>query len=348
MILQLKKLHPEDMIIMLVSSNLFKKSSKSRKVRCEICANYCKIADGSYGICKQHKNINGELFDESFGVVSSLNADPIEKKPLYHFLPGTLTYSVGGFGCNMGCLYCQNYMISQEFDKISDRFNILPETIVENAINQGCKSIAWTYNEPTIHLPFNKKTSLLAKRKNLKIIYVSNGYMSDQSLSEILNFVDAFNIDLKSMSQNFYKKICKADLNIVLNNLKRIYDADKHLEITNLLINGYNDSTEEITKLANFIADNLGCDIPLHFSRAFPYYKLNDILPTAEDKLFEAKRIADDCGLEYVYIGNLDCDTNTYCPDCGEILLKRNNYSTEVLNNDKKCIKCGKELNIRF
>ena len=333
MILQLKKLHPEGMIIMLVSSNLFKKSSKSRKVRCEICANYCKIADGSYGICKQHKNINGELFDESFGVVSSLNADPIEKKPLYHFLPGTLTYSVGGFGCNMGCLHCQNYMISQEFDKISDRFNILPETIVENAINQGCKSIAWTYNEPTIHLPFNKKTSLLAKRKNLKIVYVSNGYMSDQSLSEILNFVDAFNIDLKSMSQNFYKKICKADLNIVLNNLKRIYDADKHLEIT---------------KLANFIADNLGCDIPLHFSRAFPYYKLNDILPTAEDKLFEAKRIADDCGLEYVYIGNLDCDTNTYCPDCGEILLKRNNYSTEVLNNDKKCIKCGKELNIRF
>lgn len=348
MILQLKKLHPEDMIIMLVSSNLFKKSSKSRKVRCEICANYCKIADGSYGICKQHKNINGELFDESFGVVSSLNADPIEKKPLYHFLPGTLTYSVGGFGCNMGCLHCQNYMISQEFDKISDRFNILPETIVENAINQGCKSIALTYNEPTIHLPFNKKTSLLAKRKNLKIVYVSNGYMSDQSLSEILNFVDAFNIDLKSMSQNFYKKICKADLNIVLNNLKRIYDADKHLEITNLLINGYNDSTEEITKLANFIADNLGCDIPLHFSRAFPYYKLNDISPTAEDKLFEAKRIADDCGLEYVYIGNLDCDTNTYCPDCGEILLKRNNYSTEVLNNDKKCIKCGKELNIRF
>ncbi len=318
---------------MLVSSNLFKKSSKSRKVRCEICANYCKIADGSYGICKQHKNINGELFDESFGVVSSLNADPIEKKPLYHFLPGTLTYSVGGFGCNMGCLHCQNYMISQEFDKISDRFNILPETIVENAINQGCKSIAWTYNEPTIHLPFNKKTSLLAKRKNLKIVYVSNGYMSDQSLSEILNFVDAFNIDLKSMSQNFYKKIC---------------NADKHLEITNLLINGYNDSTEEITKLANFIADNLGCDIPLHFSRAFPYYKLNDISPTAEDKLFEAKRIADDCGLEYVYIGNLDCDTNTYCPDCGEILLKRNNYSTEVLNNDKKCIKCGKELNIRF
>ena len=327
---------------MLVSSNLFKKSSKSRKVRCEICANYCKIADGAYGICKQHKNINGELFDESFGIVSSLNADPIEKKPLYHFLPGTLTYSVGGFGCNMGCLHCQNYMISKEFDKISDRLNILPETIVENAISQGCKSIAWTYNEPTIHLPFNKKTSLLGRRKNLKIIYVSNGYMSSQALSEILEFVDAFNIDLKSMSQNFYKKICGADLNIVLDNLKRIYEADKHLEITNLIINDYNDSAEEITKLANFIVDNLGCNVPLHFSRAFPYYKLNDIAPTSEDKLFEAKKIANECGLEYVYIGNLECDTNTYCSNCGETLLKRNSYSTEVLNKNKKCMKCGK------
>lgn len=333
---------------MLVSSNLFKKSSKSRKVRCEICANYCKIADGAYGICRQHKNINGELFNESFGVVSSINADPIEKKPLYHFLPGSLTYSVGGFGCNMGCLHCQNYMISQEFDKISDRFNILPETIVENAINQGCKSIAWTYNEPTIHLPFNKKTSLLARRKNLKIIYVSNGYMSSESLSEILNFVDAFNIDLKSMSGDFYKKICKADLGVVLENLERIYDAGKHLEITNLLINNYNDSASEITELANFIADNLGCEVPLHFSRAFPYYKLSDITPTSEDKLFEAKKIANDWGMEYVYIGNLACDTNTYCPECGELLLKRNNYSTKVLNNDKKCKKCGKELNIKF
>ena len=214
--------------------------------------------------------------------------------------------------------------------------------------SQGCKSIAWTYNEPTIHLPFNKKTSLLGRRKNLKIIYVSNGYMSSQALSEILEFVDAFNIDLKSMSQNFYKKICGADLNIVLDNLKRIYEADKHLEITNLIINDYNDSAEEITKLANFIVDNLGCNVPLHFSRAFPYYKLNDIAPTSEDKLFEAKKIANECGLEYVYIGNLECDTNTYCSNCGETLLKRNSYSTEVLNKNKKCMKCGKKLNIMF
>lgn len=332
---------------MLVSSNLFKKSSKSRKVRCEICANYCKIADGVYGVCKQHKNINGELFDESFGVVSSLSPDPIEKKPLYHFLPGTLSYSVGGFGCNMTCMHCQNYMISQEFDKISGKINISPDMIVENAINHGCNSISWTYNEPTIHLPFNKKTSLLAKRKNLKIVYVSNGYMSNQSLTEILNFVDAFNIDLKSMSQKLYKEICNAELNVVLENLKRIYDAGKHLEITNLIINNYNDSTEEITDLINFIIDNLGEDVPLHFSRAFPYYKLNNIVPTEKDKLFEAKKIANENGLEYVYIGNMSCDNNTYCPQCGEVILKRD-YSVEVLNKNSKCEKCGKKLNIKF
>ena len=207
---------------MLVSRDLYKKSSKTQKIRCEICANYCKIADGSVGVCRQHKNINGELFDESYGIVSSLSPDPIEKKPLNHFLPGTLTYSLGGFGCNMTCLHCQNYMISHEYDKNSRGIEITPEAIVENAINYNCKSIAWTYNEPTIHLPFSKKTSLLARRKNLKVIHVSNGYYSDKSIEEVLMFVDAFNIDLKSMSGDFYKKVCGADLDVVLDNLRRI------------------------------------------------------------------------------------------------------------------------------
>ena len=218
---------------MLVSNDLYKKSSKTQKIRCEICANYCKIAEGKYGVCGQHKNINGELFDESYGIVSSLSPDPIEKKPLNKFLPGTFTYSIGGFGCNMGCLHCQNYMISKEYDKYSRSIKITPEEIVKNAIKYNCKSIAWTYNEPTIHLPFNKKTSLLAKQKNLKVIYVSNGYFSNKSIEEVLTFVDAFNIDLKSMSENFYKKICGADLDVVLDNLRRSYGEGKRLEITN-------------------------------------------------------------------------------------------------------------------
>ncbi len=293
------------MSIMLVNNNLYKKSSKSQKVRCEICANYCKIADGKYGICRQHKNINGELFDESFGVVSSLSPDPIEKKPLHHFMPGTFTYSIGGFGCNMTCLHCQNYTISQEYDKKSRSIKISPETIVENAIRYGCKSIAWTYNEPTIHLPFNRITSLLARKNNLKVIYVSNGYFSQKSIEEVLSFVDAFNIDLKSMSQDFYKKVCGADLDIVLDNLKRIHNEGKHLEITNLILNDYNDSIDEITQLCDFVAQELSTDVPLHFSRAFPYYKMKDISPTNPEILFKAREIASQKGIKNIHLGNI-------------------------------------------
>ncbi len=290
---------------MLVNQNLYKKSSKTQKIRCEICANYCKIADGNVGVCRQHKNINGELFDLSYGIVSSLSPDPVEKKPLNHFMPGTFTYSIGGFGCNMTCLHCQNYIISHEYEKFGNGIKILPETIVENALKYNCKSIAWTYNEPTIHLPFNKKTSLLARSKNSRVIYVSNGYMSNQSLDEILTFVDAFNIDLKSMSEKFYKKICGADLDIVLDNLRSIYLAGKHLEVTNLIINDYNDSTEEIEQLCDFIVDELSADVPLHFSRAFPYYKMRDIEPTNREILYEAREIAHKKGIKNVYIGNI-------------------------------------------
>ncbi len=290
---------------MLINQNLYKKSSKTQKIRCEICANYCKIADGNVGVCRQHKNVNGELFDLSYGIVSSLSPDPVEKKPLNHFMPGTFTYSIGGFGCNMTCLHCQNYIISHEYEKFGNGIKILPETIVENALKYNCKSIAWTYNEPTIHLPFNKKTSLLARSKNLKVIYVSNGYMSNQSLDEILTFVDAFNIDLKSMSEKFYKKICGADLDIVLDNLRSIYLAGKHLEVTNLIINDYNHSTEEIEQLCDFIVDELSVDVPLHFSRAFPYYKMRDIEPTNREILYEAREIAHKKGIKNVYLGNI-------------------------------------------
>ena len=290
---------------MLVSSELYKKSSKTQKVRCEICANYCKIAEGKVGVCRQHKNINGELFDKSYGIVSSLSPDPVEKKPLNHFLPGTFTYSIGGFGCNMSCLHCQNYMISHEYDKNYRGIKITPEAIVENALNYNCESIAWTYNEPTIHLPFSKKTSLLARQKNLKVIYVTNGDFSHRSLEEVLGFVDAFNIDLKSMRDDFYKNVCGAELDIVLDNILRIYREGKHLEITNLIINGYNDTVEEISDLCDFVISQLGPEVPLHFSRAFPYYKMNDISPTRSEILFKAREIALDRGIENVHLGNI-------------------------------------------
>jgi pyruvate formate lyase activating enzyme len=196
-------------------------------------------------------------------------------------------------------------MISHEYDKNSRGVKITPEAIVENALRYNCKSIAWTYNEPTIHLPFSKKTSLLARQKDLKVIYVTNGYFSDKSIEEILTFVDAFNIDLKSMSKDFYKKICGADLDVVLDNIKRVYDEGKHLEITNLIINDYNDSIEEINELCDFVVSELGEDVPLHFSRAFPYYKMNDISPTRPEILFKARDIAHNKGIRNVYLGNI-------------------------------------------
>jgi pyruvate formate lyase activating enzyme len=196
-------------------------------------------------------------------------------------------------------------MISHEYDKNSQGIKITPESIVENALNYNCKSIAWTYNEPTIHLPFNKKTSIMARMKNLKVIYVSNGYFSDKSLEEVLTFVDAFNIDLKSMSDDFYKKVCGAELDVILDNLKRIYLEGKHLEVTNLIINDYNDSIDEINQLCDFIVEELDCDVPLHFSRAFPYYKMKDISPTKPEILFKAREIAKQKGIKNVYLGNI-------------------------------------------
>ena len=196
-------------------------------------------------------------------------------------------------------------MISQEYDKNSRGIKITPEAIVENALNYNCKSIAWTYNEPTIHLPFSKKTSLLARSKNLKVIYVSNGYYSDKSLEEVLGFVDAFNIDIKSMSHEFYKKVCGADLDVVLDNVRRIYLEGKHLEITNLIINDYNDSIEEIGELCDYVVSELGPEVPIHYSRAFPYYKMENISPTKPEILFKAREIALEKGIKNVYLGNI-------------------------------------------
>jgi pyruvate formate lyase activating enzyme len=196
-------------------------------------------------------------------------------------------------------------MISQEYDMNSRSIKITPEAIVENALRYKCASIAWTYNEPTIHLPFNRKTSLLAHEKNLKVIYVTNGYFSERSLEEVLGFVDAFNIDLKSMSQDFYRKVCGADLDVILDNIKRVYDDGKHLELTNLIINDHNDSVDEICELCDFVVGELGCEVPLHFSRAFPYYRMADISPTRPEILFKARDIALDRGIENVYLGNI-------------------------------------------
>jgi pyruvate formate lyase activating enzyme len=336
-------------MLMIVESILYKNIDED-KVKCSVCSQKCKIAENKYGFCLTRKNIDKKLYSCNFASISSHGVDPIEKKPLYHFLPGSLTYSFGGFGCNMRCLNCQNYIISQNFAKENKALEILPEAAVKKAIDSNCRSIAWTYNEPTMYLEYTLKTALISHENDLKNIYVSNGYMSEESLDLLIPRIDAFNIDLKSMNNEFYKKNCQATLDPILDNLKSIYKNKKHLEITNLLIPGFNDSEDLINMLVSFIADELGKEIPVHFSRFYPYYKMGNIPPTPIEKLVKAKKIAVEAGLENVYLGNFPNDQNSYCPKCNELLIERNGYSTidKSRIKDNKCISCGKKLNFTF
>ena len=254
------------------NTNEIKENVSDKKlVQCNLCGKMCKIANNDLGFCNTQKNIDGKLYSLNYHRIASSHIDPIEKKPLYHFLPGSSTYSLGGFGCNFSCLNCQNYMLSMNSYNEFNSTKILPETIVKNAINDNCLSISWTYNEPTLYFDFARETSLISHEKNLKNVYVSNGFMSEDSLAETLKFIDAFNIDLKFMDDNLYREICGGKLDIVLDNLKAIYEAKKkyntHLEITTLLINGLNTDEDHIKSICNFVLDELGSEVPLHFSR---------------------------------------------------------------------------------
>ena len=241
-------------VFMMKESSFYTKlyeddSSALKPVQCNLCGRMCRIAADGLGFCKTQKNIDGKLFSINYQRIASSHIDPIEKKPLYHFLPGSSTYSIGGFGCNFSCLNCQNYMLSMNSYDEYNSSKILPETIVKNAINDNCLSISWTYNEPTLYFDFARETSLISHRENLKNVYVSNGYMSEESLDETLKFIDAFNIDLKFFDERLYREICGGRLDIVLDNLKAIYEGKNkygtHLEITTLLINGLNTDEDQ-------------------------------------------------------------------------------------------------------
>ena len=342
-----KKLYDESHIL---DENLLSKMP----VQCNLCARRCNIAKDNSGFCNTQKNIDGKLYSLNYRRIASSHIDPIEKKPLYHFLPGSSTYSIGGFGCNFSCLNCQNYMLSMHSFNEFNSTKILEETIVKNAINANCLSISWTYNEPTLYFDFAEKTSRISHEYGLKNVYVSNGYMSEESLAETLKFIDAFNIDLKFFDDGLYRKICGGQLDIVLDNLRAIYESKKrnntHLEITTLLINDLNTDEDHIKSISRFIADELGPEVPLHFSRFFPMHKMSDESPTNPDYIIRARQIAIEEGLEYVYLGNMPADNNSYCPECGELLIERNRYCNRDKNriNDGCCISCGHKLNFDF
>ncbi len=302
------------------------------KVICQLCPHYCRIGDGRRGICGVRENREGKLYSLVYGKVVSSAMDPIEKKPLYHFYPGSDAFSLATVGCNLRCCNCQNYSISQlprERGEIEGR-NYTPESIVSQAKRSGCKSIAYTYTEPTIFFEFAYDTSRLAQKELIKNIFVTNGYMNKEVLLKISPYLDAANVDLKSFSESFYRKNCKGKLTPVLETLKLMKKMGIWLEVTTLIIPTLNDSTEELKRLAEFIV-NLGPDTPWHLSRFYPTYKLNDLPFTSTETLHLARQIGLEAGLRYVYTGNVPGDEgeNTHCYNCGRVLIQRYGYRIE-------------------
>jgi pyruvate formate lyase activating enzyme len=318
----------------------FYKSLKGGAVKCLACSHYCIIKLGDFGICAVRKNIGGKLFLMVYGKVISQNIDPVEKKPLYHFLPGTLAYSVCTIGCNFKCSFCQNYGISQESD-IELGENIMPKEIVNSAIANKCRSIAYTYNEPAIAIEFWLDTMKIAKRKGIKNILVTNGYISKEALKKISPFADAMNIDLKSFSEEFYKKICGARLEPVLETIRLAHKLGIWIEVTALIIPKKNDSKKGIESIAKFIK-SVDENIPLHLSRYFPSYKMKappTPLKTMKDSLNICKKY-----LKNVYLGNIGETNNTLCPHCKKIIIKRIGYFAMINISKGKCGYCKKKI----
>ena len=277
------------------------------KVRCNVCSHRCLIAHGNRGICRVRTNISGVLYSLNYGLCIAAAIDPIEKKPLYHYLPKSETYSFAAVGCNMHCPWCQNYEISQtpnnEFVVEGD--DVTPEEHIARALKFKTPSISYTYSEPTVFLEYVLETMKLAKEQGFKNIWVSNGFMSKETLEVILPYLDAINIDLKGPDDDFYQKQCGGNLKTILNNLKTMQKANIHIELTTLLIPGLNDEEHQIKKLVSTIVENLGVELPWHISRFFPAWRMLNTRVTPLESLHLARSIGQKAGLKYIYIGNV-------------------------------------------
>jgi pyruvate formate lyase activating enzyme len=322
--------------------NYFK--DQEGKIVCLLCRHSCKLKEGQVGMCGVNKNIEGELKTLVYNHPIAVHIDPVEKKPIYHLLPGSRALSFGTVGCNFRCPFCQNWDISQEH-KINENINVSPEEMVDIALKEGCDSIAYTYNEPTIFYPYAKDIGMIAKEKGLKNIFVSNGFESAEVIEDMAGWVDAANIDLKSWDKDYYKKVLKGGLEEVKDTLKRMVDKGIWVEVTTLLIEGENDSDDDIKEMAEFIKNELGAHVPWHLTAFHPDYKMLDYERTGLETLLRAQKIGNDIGLYYIYLGNVPVHGDTHCPDCNELLIDRTGYTITVnkLKNGH-CPKCQREI----
>lgn len=328
---------------------LYKQLSE-KKVRCDLCAHRCVIEENQSGICKVRKNIDGKLYSLVYEKVIAQAVDPIEKKPLYHFLPGSKSYSIATVGCNFTCLNCQNYEISQYMyfnDEVAGKLYPV-RNVVFDAKFLDCASISYTYTEPTVFFEYAIETAKLAKNEGLKNIFVTNGFMSKMAIDKMAGLIDAANIDLKSMNETFYKNIAGARLKPVLASIEYAKKKGIWVELTTLLIPSLNDSDEEIEQIARFIK-SVDVSIPWHISAFYPTYKLNSIVPTSLESIQRAHDIGKAVGLRYVYGGNVAKSNleNTYCYNCKELLIERSGFA--IMKNALKtneCPKCRAKIDI--
>ncbi len=328
------------------------KKLNSGKILCEACAQACRLDEGEYGICGVRKVEGGELKLLVYGLSAAVNVDPVEKKPMFHFLPQSRAFSIGTVGCNFSCKFCQNHDISQypkEHNLQIVGQELPPLRIVELAIEQGCESIAYTYNEPIVFFEYTYDTAKLAHQKGLKNIYVTSGFETHKALDLLYPYIDGMNIDIKSFSDEFYKEICGARLKPVLECVKYAHKKGIWIEITTLLIPGRNDSDEEIRSIAKFIA-SVGSSIPWHISAFHPTYKMLDVPRTPASTLLKAYKIGKEEGLKYLYVGNIDDEDHesTYCPKCSKRVIDRIGYIGEQVSNELDenglCPYCGYTL----
>jgi len=301
--------------------------------KCLICPNECSIKDGEAGDCRSRVNTGGKLFSIAYGNPCAVHVDPIEKKPLFNFLPGSHAYSIATAGCNLACLYCQNWDISQTSPDKTRNYDLMPRQVVEEAIANQCKSIAYTYSEPITFFEYTYDTSKIARSKNIRNVLVSAGYINENPLRELAKYIDAANIDLKSFKDEIYMKLNGGSLQPVLNTLKVLKEMNVWLEITNLVVPSWTDDLTMVSQMCKWLFDNGFANNPLHFSRFYPQYKLTQLPATPVSTLIKCREIAMKAGLKFVYIGNVPGEAeNTICPSCGKVVVARKGYQINTTN----------------
>ena len=317
--------------------------------QCDLCPRHCTLSEGQIGICGVRACRDGSVTLLSYGKTSGFAVDPIEKKPLNHFYPGSKTLSFGGIGCNLSCRFCQNAATAQSRDFSLLTSSATPEDIVRSAKLHHCKSVAFTYNEPIISKEYVQDVAAACRSAGLKTVAVSNGFISEKHRSDFYDSMDAANIDLKSFSETFYRDYCNGELEPVKETLRYLARSNAWLEVTTLLIPALNDSDAEIDALCNWFADNLGREIPLHFSAFYPANRLQTLPSTPPLTLFRAREIALSFALCYVYTGNIDdpAGQTTYCPQCDQTVIMRHRYTVDEYEiDDESCCKyCGQTIN---